>query len=67
MAVFGSPEKMFSINFTRAITKFCLSLHKNHDNSYLFINGKEIYKFKADNKINFVKEAYQTNLRLLIL
>ena len=35
-------------------TKFCLSLHYNADNNYLFGNGKEIIKFKADNKnINF--------------
>ena len=27
--------------------KFCLSLHYNGDNSYLFVNGKEIIRFKA--------------------
>ena len=27
--------------------KFCLSLHYNGGNSYLFVNGKEIHKFKA--------------------
>ena len=27
--------------------KFCLSLHYNGANSYLFVNGKEIIKFKA--------------------
>ena len=27
--------------------KFCLSLHYNGVNSYLFVNGTEIYKFKA--------------------
>ena len=47
---FGLPEKKFSINFTKANTKFCLSLHYNADNSYLFVNAKEIIKFKADNK-----------------
>ena len=26
---------------------FCLSLHYNADNSYLFVNGKEIINFKA--------------------
>ena len=26
---------------------FCLSLHYNGDNSYLFVNGKEIINFKA--------------------
>ena len=32
--------------------KFCLSLHYNGVNSYLFFNGTEIYKFKAkDSKI----------------
>ena len=30
--------------------KFCLILHYNTDNSYLFVNGKEIFKFKAHNK-----------------
>ena len=51
---FDSPEKKFSINFTKANTKFWLSLHCNADNSYLFGNGKEIIKFKADNKnVNF--------------
>ena len=48
---FGSPEKKFSINFSKANTTFCLNLHYNADNSYLFVNGKEIFKFKADNKI----------------
>ena len=47
---FGSSEKKFSINFSKANTKFCLSLHYNADNSYVFDNGKEIFKFKADNK-----------------
>ena len=51
---FGSPEKKFNINFGKASTKFCLSLHYNVDNSYLFVNVKEIFKFKADNKnVNF--------------
>ena len=27
--------------------KFCLILHYNRANSYLFVNGTEIYKFKA--------------------
>ena len=47
---FGSPEKKISINFTKANTKLCLSLHYHADNSYLFVNGKEIFKFKANNK-----------------
>ena len=27
--------------------KFCLSFHYNGANSYLFVNGREIYKLKA--------------------
>ena len=38
--------KMYSINFTENNKKFCLSLHYNGANSYLFVNGTEIYKFK---------------------
>ena len=48
---FGSPEKKFSINFSKANTKFCLSLHYNADNSYLFVNEKEIFKFKLTIKM----------------
>ena len=51
---FGSQEEKFRINFSKTNTTFCLSLHYNGDNSYLFANGKEIFKFKAKNKnINF--------------
>ena len=42
-----TAEKMYSINFTVQKKRFCLSLHYNWANSYLFINGQEIVKFKA--------------------
>ena len=42
-----SAEKMYSINFTKQNKKFCLSLHYNGANSYLFVDGKEIHQFKA--------------------
>ena len=42
-----TAEKMYSINFTLTKKKFCLSLHYNGANSYLFVNGTEIYKFKG--------------------
>ena len=42
-----SAEKMYSINFTEKNKKICLSLHYNKDNSYLFVNGIEIIKFKS--------------------
>ena len=31
----------------KIIKKFSLSLHYNRANSYLFVNGIEIYKFKT--------------------
>ena len=40
-------EKMYLINFTENNKKFVLSLHYNGDNSYVFVNGTEIHKFKA--------------------
>ena len=49
-ASFDSAEKTFSINFTKANTNFCSRLHYNGDNTYLFFNGKEICKVRADNK-----------------
>ena len=38
---------MYSINFTVTKNKFCLSLHNNGPNNRLFVNGTEIFKFKA--------------------
>ena len=40
-------QKKYSINFTENNKKFCLSLHYNGANSYIFVNGVEIYKSKA--------------------
>ena len=51
---FGSPEKKCNINFTKGNRKSCLSLHYNADNSHLFVDGKQIFKFKTSNKnLNF--------------
>ena len=53
-------ENMYSINFAKRNTKFCLSLHYNGANSYLFVNGTVIIKFKAkDSEIH----AYSLCLR----
>ena len=38
---------MDSVNFTNHKEKNCLSLYYNRANSYLFVNGTEIIKFKA--------------------
>ena len=42
-----NTEKMYSIKFTVTKKKFCLNLHYNGADSYLFANGTEIHKFKA--------------------
>ena len=42
-----TAEKMYWINFTVTKKKFCLILHCNGANSYLFVNVTEIYKFMA--------------------
>ena len=42
-----AAEKMYSINFSATGRRFCLSLHYNGANSYLFVNDTEIIKFKA--------------------
>ena len=42
-----TAEKMYASNFTITKNKFCLSLHYNRANSYLFVNSTEIIKFKA--------------------
>ena len=56
---FGSPKKVFRINFTKAKKKFYLSLHYNYSNSYLFVNGKEIYKIKTDyENVDFLTQLY---------
>ena len=42
-------EKMYSPNFRAENKTFCLSLHYNGDNSYLFVNGTEVTKLKPKN------------------
>ena len=42
-----TAEKIYSINFSETRKTSCLSLHYNGANSYLFVNGTEIIKFKA--------------------
>ena len=55
-------EKLYSINFTKTNTKFCLSLHYNGANSYLFVNGTEIIKFKAKDSENVVNPLCLGNI-----
>ena len=57
---FGSPEKIFSIKFIKANTKLCLSLHCNADNTYLFLNGKEIFKLSLP-----LKKSLKPTIKML--
>ena len=67
-----SAEKMYSINFTKENTKFCLSLHYNGAKSFLLVNGTDVIKFKAkDSEIiayslclgNISKDWSQDNMK----
>ena len=42
-----TAEKMYFINFPATNKKICLGLYYNGAKSCLFVNGREIYKFKA--------------------
>ena len=57
-----TAEKMYSINFTVTNKKFCLSLHYNGVNSYLFFIGTEIYKFKAKDSEILVGPIFLVNI-----
>ena len=41
-----TAEKFYSINFTENNKKFCLSLHYNGANSYLFFNVQKFINLK---------------------
>ena len=41
-----TAEAEYSINFSRSQRKFCLSLHHNGSNSFLFVNATKTYQFK---------------------
>ena len=43
-------RKSLALVLVKKMRKIYLSVHYNDDKSYLFINGKEICKFKSDNK-----------------
>ena len=69
-----TAEKMYSINFTEKNKNLCLSLHYNGANSYLFVNCKEIVKFKGkDSEIvasplcvgNIFKDCLTDNMKKL--
>ena len=53
---------MYSINFTEKNKQFCLSLHYNKENSYFFVNGTEIYKFKSKDSEILANSLYLGNI-----
>ena len=53
---------MYSINFTVTNKKLCLSLHCNGEFSYIFVNGTEIYKFKAKDSEILVGPIWLVNI-----
>ena len=58
-----TAEKMYSINFTEKNKKFCLTLHYNGANSYLFVDGTEITTLKQKilklQQAHYVLELFQ--------
>ena len=42
-----TAEAQYSINFSRSNREFCLSLHYNGSNSFLFVNATKVYQFKT--------------------
>ena len=55
-------EKLYSINFTENNKKFCLSLHYNEANRYLFFYGTKIHKFKAKDSETVATPLCQGNI-----
>ena len=56
-----TAEGQYSVNFSRSNRKFCLSLHYNGSNSFLFVIATKIYQFKAKDSI------FLLIIRLLVL
>ena len=57
-----TTEKMYLINFIVTRKKFCLSLHYNGANSYLFVNVEKTVKFKAKDSAILVLRKYFKSL-----
>ena len=49
---FGTPKKSLALIIAKQ-KKIYLSLSYNGDNNYLFVNRKEIYKFKTIKMLTF--------------
>ena len=56
----GAAEKEICIDFNKENTKFCLSLHYNGHECYLYVNKTEICKFKAKNNISWYNFCWES-------
>ena len=57
-----TAEKMYLINLTEHNKKMCLGLHYNGASSYLFVNGKDVHKFKAKDSEIVATPLYLGNI-----
>ena len=57
-----SDEKLYTINFTEKNKIYCLSLHYNKENSYAFVNGTEVIKFKSKDSEYIMLRKYLKRL-----
>ena len=59
-----AAENQYSINFTRPVIKFCLSLHYNGSNSFLFDDATKTISIQSkrfwNKKITFTFRKYFT-------
>ena len=44
-----TAEVLYPIKFTQLNKRFVLNLHYNGNNSFLYVNARKIYQFKAKN------------------
>ena len=58
-----TAEKEYDVNFTKQNEKFYLSLYYNGVNNHIFVQGVEIYKFKAEDfeimQLHYVYAMFQ--------
>ena len=61
-----TAEKIYPFTFTQSKKKFSLRLHYNGANSYLFVNGTGIAKFKAkDSEIAVIQLCLGNILKMI--
>ena len=56
-------EAEYFIDFSKLQRKFCLSLHYNGRDSFLFVNATKIYHFRAKNLIKTISIMFKRYLK----